>query len=160
MRGTGQPDQLCLDRRGRHHHECHKSGGGPACRGRPGVPLIGLTYPDVILGGYVYPKQPATASTLSLAKLSVVAFKSLINPALTKAYVPAQGSLVDVTKATGAYVPLTHTVRYRPYGTIPAAVASVCTLTWFCAQGNIHATTKGYTLIGKLVVARYNMRRA
>jgi lysophospholipase L1-like esterase len=125
----------------------------------PGVPLVGLTYPDVILGSYVYPKHPAAASTISLAKLSVVAFKSLINPTLTKAYASAQGSLVDVTKATGAYVPLTRTVRYRPYGTIPAAVASVCTLTWFCAQGNIHATTKGYTLIGKLVVARYNVMR-
>jgi hypothetical protein len=32
---------------------------------------------------------------------------------------------------------LTRTVRSRTYGTIPAAVASVCTLTWFCAQGNI-----------------------
>lgn len=121
----------------------------------PKVPLIGLTYPDVILGSYVYPSHPASASVLSLAKLSVVAFKSLINPALAKAYGAAQGSLVDVTKATGAYVPLTKTVHSRTYGTIPAAVASVCTLTWFCAQGNIHATTKGYTLIGKLVAARY-----
>jgi lysophospholipase L1-like esterase len=125
----------------------------------PGVPLIGLTYPDVILGGYVYPKQPPSAPLLSVAKLSVVAFKSLINPALTKAYATAQGSLVDVTKATGAYVPLTKTVHYRPYGTIPAAVASVCTLTWYCAQGNIHAKTKGYTLIGKLVVARFDALR-
>ena len=31
----------------------------------PDVPLVGLTYPDVILGGYVYPKHPAAASTLS-----------------------------------------------------------------------------------------------
>ena len=123
------------------------------------VPLIGLTYPDVILGSYVYPKQPAPAAALSLAKLSVVAFQSLINPALTKSYAAANGTLVDVTKATGAYVPLTRTVRYRPYGTIPAAVASVCSLTWFCAQGNIHATTKGYTLIGKLVVARFTTMR-
>jgi lysophospholipase L1-like esterase len=121
----------------------------------PGVPLIGLTYPDVILGSYVYPTHPAAASALSLAKLSVVAFKSLINPALGGAYASADGTLVDVTKATGAYVPLTRTVRYRPYGTIPVAVASVCTLTWFCAQGNIHATTKGYTLIGNLVVVRF-----
>jgi lysophospholipase L1-like esterase len=125
----------------------------------PRVPLIGLTYPDVILGSYVYPEQPAAASTLSLAKLSVVAFKSLINPALMNAYASANGSLVDVTKATGAYVPLTRTVQYRPYGTVPAAVASVCSLTWFCAQGNIHATTKGYTLIGKLVVTRFNAMR-
>ena len=127
----------------------------------PKVPLIGLTYPDVILGTYVYPTHPAGASAVSLAKLSVVAFKSIINPALTKAYGSANGSLVDVTKATGAYVPLTRTVRTRTYGTIPAAVASVCTLTWFCAQGNIHATTSGYTLIGKLVVARYvSLRRS
>src|ERR1700722_18078710 len=57
----------------------------------PKVPLIGLTYPDVILGSYVYPTHPANASVLSLAKLSVVAFKSLINPALTKAYGAGQG---------------------------------------------------------------------
>jgi hypothetical protein len=38
-------------------------------------------------------------------------------------------------------------------------VASVCALTWFCAQGDIHATTKGYTLIGNLVVARFNAMR-
>ena len=88
----------------------------------PKVPLIGLTYPDVILGTYVYPTHPAGASAVSLAKLSVVAFKSLINPALTKAYGSANGSLVDVTKATGAYVPLTRTVHSRTYGTIPAAV--------------------------------------
>ena len=41
----------------------------------------------------------------------------------------------------------------------PVSVASVCRLTWFCARGNIHATTKGYTLIGKLVVARYRTVR-
>jgi lysophospholipase L1-like esterase len=125
----------------------------------PDVPIIGLTYPDVILGAYVYPTQPPNPSLLSLAKLSIVAFKSLINPALTKAYAPAQGSLVDVTKATGAYIPLTKTIRYPPYGTLPAAVASVCKLTWFCAQGDIHPTTKGYNLSGRLVVARFEALR-
>jgi len=121
----------------------------------PGVPLIGLTYPDVILGSYVYPSRSPTASSVSLAKLSVVAFKDLINPALTKAYATAGGHLVDVTAASGAYTSLTRTVRLPPYGTIPVPVASVCKLTWFCAQGNIHATTRGYTFIGKLVVAKF-----
>jgi lysophospholipase L1-like esterase len=125
----------------------------------PRVPLIGLTYPDVILGGYVYPTHPASASTISLANLSVTAFKALINPALTKAYAAGGGTLVDVTKATGAYLPLTRTVRVRSYGTLPVAVANVCSLTWFCTQGNIHATTKGYTLIGKLVAAKYAILR-
>jgi len=121
----------------------------------PKVPLIWLTYPDMFLGVYVYPTQPATAPRLALASESVVAFKSLINPALGKAYAAAGGAFVDVTAATGAYTPLTTTVTVAPYGTIPRAVARVCTLTWFCAVGNIHATSTGYALIGKLVAARY-----
>jgi lysophospholipase L1-like esterase len=122
----------------------------------PKVPIIGLTYPDVILGSYVYPKNPAPAATISLADLSVTAFKSLINPALAKAYSQVFGALVDVTAATGGYTPLTTTTTLKPYGTIPVAVAKVCTLTWFCKQGNIHATTAGYAFIGKLIVTKYN----
>ncbi len=125
----------------------------------PTVPIIGLTYPDVILGAYVYPKQPPAPAVLNLAKESVVAFKLLINPTLSKAYASSSGAFVDVTAATGAYTPLTSTVKTAAYGTIPVAVAGVCTLTWFCAQGNIHAKTPGYTLIGKLVVAKYAAMR-
>jgi lysophospholipase L1-like esterase len=125
----------------------------------PKVPLIGLTYPDVILGEYVYPTQPPTAARLALAQVSVTAFKALINPALSRAYATAGGDLLDVTAATGGYTPLSETESLTPYGTIPVAVAKVCQLTWFCAQGNIHATTAGYTLIGKLVVARYHLGR-
>jgi len=121
----------------------------------PRVPLIGLTYPDVLLGAYVYPTQPATALRLALASTSVVAFKSLINPALAKAYAAAGGAFVDVTAATGAYTPLTTTATVAPYGTIPRAVAQVCTLTWYCADGNIHATGTGYAFIGRLVASRY-----
>jgi lysophospholipase L1-like esterase len=122
----------------------------------PNVPIIGSTYPDVILGSYVWPHNPPAASTVSLANLSVTAFKLLINPALSNAYASAGGSLVDVTAATGAYTSLTRTVNTKTYGTIPVPVASVCALTWFCALGNIHARTPGYTLIGKLIVARYH----
>ncbi len=69
--------------------------------------------------------------------------------------------LVDVTTATGTCTSLARAVRLRPAGTIPVPAASVCTLTWFCSQGNIHATTKGYTLIGRLAVAEFlAMRRA
>ncbi len=121
----------------------------------PKVPIIGSTYPDVILGSYVYPTNPAPAATVNLAKLSVVAFKSLVNPALAKAYATSFGAFVDVTRATGAYTSLTRTVRTKAYGTIPVPVASVCALTWFCAKGDIHPMNKGYTLIGKLIVAKY-----
>ena len=121
----------------------------------PNVPIIGSTYPDVILGGYVYPKNPPESSTVTLAKLSVTAFKLLINPALSKAYQSAQGSLVDVTKATGAYNSLTKTVKTKAFGTIPVPVATVCTLTWACTKGDIHSKTPGYNLIGRLIVSRY-----
>ena len=79
--------------------------------------------------------------------------------ALVKAYAAGGGVLVDVTAASGAYTPLTSTVSLKPYGKIPGPVAKVCTLTWFCSQGNIHATTKGYTFIGQLIVAREASRR-
>jgi lysophospholipase L1-like esterase len=126
----------------------------------PKVPLIGLTYPDVLLGDYVYPSLPATPIRIALAKVSVAAFKSIFNPALTTAYALAGGVLVDVTAATGAYTSLTKTITRKPYGTIPVAVARVCTLTWICTEGNIHATNQGYALIGKLVAARYAILRA
>jgi len=122
----------------------------------PGVPIIGSTYPDVILGSYVYPKHPAAASSIALAKVSVPAFKVLINPALAKAYAADKGYLVDVTAATGAYGSLAKTVKTKNYGTIPVPVNQVCRYSWYCAQGNIHATTVGYNLIGKLIVTKYD----
>ena len=122
----------------------------------PRVPIIGSTYPDIVLGRYVFPHNPAPSSAVNLAKLSVTAFKVLINPALSKAYASAGGSLVDVTAATGAYTSLDRTVHTSAYGTIPVPVASVCALTWICEKGDIHARTSGYTLIGKLYVARLN----
>jgi lysophospholipase L1-like esterase len=118
------------------------------------VPLIGLTYPDVILGDWVY---PSGKTNQSLATESVTAFQSLINPALSTAYTGAGGNsaFVDVTSDTGAYTPLSQTTTLKPYGKIPKAVAEVCQLTWYCQLGNIHANTKGYTFIGGLVAKEY-----
>ena len=38
-------------------------------------------------------------------------------------------------------------------------MASVCVLTQYCAKGDIHGTTSGYDLIGKLIVAQYRVMR-
>jgi hypothetical protein len=71
----------------------------------------------------------------------------------------AGGSFVNVTSAKykmakeGDDTPLTKTTTLAPYGTIPRAVWEICTLTYFCSLGNIHANTVGYTFIGKLAVA-------
>ena len=110
------------------------------------VRITGITYPDVILGQWV-----GEGANQDLARLSVVAFQSLINPALKTAYAAGRGRFVDVTKATGAYIPLDQTVDVPPYGTIPVAVARVCELTYYCELRDIHARTAGYRLIAEMV---------
>jgi lysophospholipase L1-like esterase len=114
----------------------------------PGVPIIGTTYPDVILGLYV----SKTASDVNLAGLSVTAFKDLINPALKAAYTAIGASFVDVTAATGAYGPMSSKTDLPPYGEIPTPVAKVCELTFYCEYRNIHPRTAGYTIIANLIV--------
>jgi lysophospholipase L1-like esterase len=130
-----------------------------------GATIIGITYPDVDLGLYVYPTHPASAANIALAKTSILAFDALINPTLSKAYATVAGArFVDVTKAPyreavrGDDTPLTRTETVPPYGRLPLAVGEVCELTYFCTQGNIHATTKGYDFIGSLIVAQSRRR--
>lgn len=141
-------------------------GGALTSAGDTSAKIIGLTYPDVILGDYVW---PSGAPDPSLANLSISAFDLLINPALQAAYTSVpQGSFVNVTSApykkatagddTGSTsssspTPQDATTDLAPYGVIPVAVWEICKLTYYCSQGNIHANTKGYDFIGKLAVA-------
>ena len=118
------------------------------------TPIIGITYPDVLLGDYLS-KDPALKQ---LATTSVTAFKGLVNPALQGAYQAAGGQLVDVTAATGAYKPLEETTTLAPYGTIPTAVAQVCTLTFYCQYHDIHPRTEGYKLISDQVLVYLPLR--
>jgi lysophospholipase L1-like esterase len=120
----------------------------------PDVRIVGLTYPDVILGAWTRPGGQ------ELARLSVTAFQGLINPALERQYESVGGHFVDVTAATGAYGSLEETTTLEPYGTIPVPVASVCELTYFCSLGDIHATTPGYRLIAQLVADSLPVRRS
>jgi lysophospholipase L1-like esterase len=112
----------------------------------PDVRITGITYPDVILGQWV-----GEGANTDLAGLSVVAFKSLINPAFKKAYAKGDGRFVDVTAATGAYTPLDETIEFPPYGSVPVAVARVCELSFYCQYRDIHARTEGYRIIADLV---------
>jgi lysophospholipase L1-like esterase len=129
--------------------------------GDSAAPIVGLTYPDVILGSWVYPTyNPAPGNTL--AGLSAEAFSLLINPALKTAYTSAPtGKFVDVTSATGAYTSFSIEgklgkstgVTDVPKGDkVPKAVIDVCKLTYYCTLGNIHANTKGYAEIGKFIL--------
>jgi len=116
------------------------------------VPLVGLTYPDVLLGLWVHPTFPASAADQTLASQSTLAFSLLINPALKTAYTSVTGGrFVNVTESQFWTLSLAKTTTLKPYGKIPKAVADICKLTYYCSLGNIHANTKGYTDIGKLI---------
>jgi len=116
--------------------------------------IVGITYPDVILGRWV-----GADANQDLARLSVVAFRALINPALTQAYAAAGGRLVDVTAATGAYGSLDRVTPLPPYGDVPVLVARVCRLTYYCEYRDIHARTNGHELIVRLIVKTLPKRR-
>jgi lysophospholipase L1-like esterase len=110
--------------------------------------IVGITYPDVVLGGWVS-GQPADQN---LARLSVVAFQQLLNPTLKRRYESVKrGRFVDVTTATGAYGPFEETVDLPPYGVLPKPVAEICRLTYYCEFRDIHARTVGYRLIADLI---------
>jgi len=132
--------------------------------------IVGITYPDVILGNYI---APVGATNPVLAAQSVFAFDLLINPTLSTAYTSQTGGeFVNVTSApngkakhgddTGTFNLTTgtftgKTTNLAGFGTVPVPVAEVCTITWYCNPttfGDIHANTKGYTFIGKLIVAK------
>jgi len=117
------------------------------------VPIVGLTYPDVLLGLWVYPTYPPSTTNKGLAEASVGAFEGAINPDLKAAYTSVtDGKFVDITADTGAYkFSATKLAKYQG-NKVPKAVAEVCKYTWYCALGNIHANTKGYALIGKEIV--------
>jgi lysophospholipase L1-like esterase len=134
--------------------------------------LVGLTYPDVILGDDVF---PAGATNPVLAGQSAYAFDNFINPNLEAAYTSVPyGSFVDVTDAsyvkgkinaplgddtgswgltTGVYTG--PTTKLNPFGkTVPESVAEVCSLTNYCTiQGDIHPNPKGYKFITSLILA-------
>jgi lysophospholipase L1-like esterase len=121
----------------------------------PRVRIVGLTYPDVLLGLFTT-GQPADQQ---LAGLSVAAFRTLVNPALADAYDSADARFLDVTAATDAYVPFTETTDLPPYGIIPVAVARACQLSFYCELRDIHLRTEGYTLMANLIAAALPRRR-
>ena len=121
----------------------------------PKPKIVGTTYPDVILGGWV---NPGTDGAKKLAPLSQVAFKSIINPALKDGYAAGKASFVDVTAATGGYDPLTTLVNDPKYGSIPKPVQTICDIGYYCQLGDIHLKRSGYRVISGLVAKQLPKR--
>lgn len=123
----------------------------PALREAAGdAPIVGLTYPDVFLGAWVSPDFP---DGQDLAHMSVPLFRDFFNTALKAEYARIDAEFVDITGRTGGYEPLTELVDHPPYGSIPAPVAKVCTLTYFCEQTDVHPTPAGHEAIASAVLA-------
>jgi lysophospholipase L1-like esterase len=108
------------------------------------VPLVGVTYPDVLLGEAALGNRP-------LAELSLVAFRQIINPAYRDVYEDAGATFVDVTRGFRGYVPFERTIALAPYGTLPVAVATICRLSYYCSLRDIHLNTAGYGRMARLI---------
>ncbi|HEX6360156.1 GDSL-type esterase/lipase family protein [Actinophytocola sp.] len=126
----------------------------PALREAAGdAPIVGLTYPDVFLGAWVSPDFP---DGQNLARLSVPLFRDFFNTALEAEYEKIGATFVDITDTTGGYEPLTELTQDPTYGPIPAPVAKVCELTYFCEQTDVHPTPAGHQAIASAVLTATN----
>jgi lysophospholipase L1-like esterase len=114
------------------------------------APIVGLTYPDVFLGAWV---STAFPDGQDLARQSVPLFRDFFNPVLEAEYGKVDATFADVTAATGAYEPLTETADDPRYGPVPAPVAEVCSLTYFCEHTDVHPTPAGHEAIATAVLA-------
>ena len=115
----------------------------------PRVTIVGLTYADVVLGQYVKGSQGRL-----VAQASVGVFHDQLNPVLKSIYAARNIGFVDATAGFGGYIPMSQTTTLAPYGTLPIAVARICTLAWYCAvrkSPDIHLRTVGYRLLATLV---------
>jgi lysophospholipase L1-like esterase len=115
----------------------------------PDVKIVGLTYPDVFLGAWVNPSFP---NGKNLAQLSVTMFQDF-NTKLAAQYGRFGAKFADVTTATGGYGALTELTQDPKYGQIPAPVAKVCALTYFCDRTDVHPTPAGHQAIAEAVTA-------
>ena len=155
MRPRGRPGRL--RRHGGHGHQGERRQVVKRLRKAAGRKawIVGITYPDVILGGWVSGQQ----ADRDLAGLSVIAFQSLINPALKEVYESVGGRFVDVTEATGADGPLDQMTTYAPYGEVPVPVAEVCRISYYCEYRDIHLKTVGYGIVADLIAKTLPRRK-
>ncbi|MGW6929401.1 SGNH/GDSL hydrolase family protein [Lentzea sp. NPDC054927] len=115
----------------------------------PNVKIVGLSYPDVFLGAWVNPSLPDGED---LARTSVALYEDF-NREISAEYAKFGATFVDVTGMTGGYGALTELTEDPKYGQIPASVAEVCTLTYYCDDTDVHPTPAGHQAIADAVIA-------
>lgn len=116
----------------------------------PIVPMIATSYPDTTLGAYLN-----GGDGIARANASALAYSQIINPKFEAAYRPSNTSFINITSQMNANTALTQTTTLSPYGTIPVAVAKVCTYTWYCTNGDIHPKPAGYTFMANSIATEF-----
>lgn len=97
-----------------------------------GVPVIGLTYPNILLADG--PRGRADAQP----EASIALFGEVFNPALEQVYAKHGARFVDVTAAADGY---------RRSGK-----TQVCELTYYCDLGDVHPNERGHERLAELVL--------
>ncbi len=111
--------------------------------GGSSLEIVGLDHEDPYLGDYVG-KHPEKSFAEASAGVT-----ERYNQAVNAAYASSGVQVAQVGKAfdTGATTP----AHLAGWGTVPLDVQRICTLTWMCINGNIHANAQGYRLIASAV---------
>lgn len=115
----------------------------------PDVPIVGMTYYDPYLAAWL-----AGPAGQAVAQQSVQ-LTTALNQTLTTVYEAAGARVADVAGAFST-TDLSTPATLPGVGTVPLAVARICTWTWMCVPGrspDIHATTAGYQVIADAFLA-------
>jgi lysophospholipase L1-like esterase len=103
----------------------------------PGVPIIGMTYYNPFLAQWIAGNPSAATDSIATA--------ATFNAALTATFTAGGAEVADVSAAFAS----DNTAMTGTYGgvAVPQNVANICSYTWMCSNGDIHANAAGHQLM-------------
>ncbi len=112
----------------------------------PGVPIVGSTYYNALLGAWVLVPGPV-GQFLASASVAPV---ELLNTGIAVAYGAEGAAVADLYDAFDS----TNFAEFvtSEWGLVPANVANACTWTWFCSKqypGDVHPNNTGHEVIAQ-----------
>ena len=110
-----------------------------------GTQIVGLQHDDPYWGVYLH-----GGAARRFAETSARVLRRL-NAELAAIYTTSGDLVADVPAAFATTD--TSQVALAGHGTVPAAVARACSLTWMCSAHNLHPDAAGYRLIASAVTA-------
>jgi hypothetical protein len=114
------------------------------------VPVVGLTYINVFAADGIDPGHTAQQR----AEFSSALFRNFLNPALAAAFARHDADFIDVTALAGGYLPPTDKGVIAGVGTVSAAAARVCALSYYCSNHDPHPNRSGHLLIAEEIARR------